>query len=117
MLPLSSSVRRIETMTYGDDKKELERILAKSAELRERFVFSMACTLVVLFAALVSERIGYPWLMVGLFICTIGAAIYSLSILAREKRLRLRYYNLHYRVQAEHETADRGGFIGRDRKW
>ena len=104
-------------MTYGDDKKELERILARSEELRERIYFSMTCTLVAFFAAIVSERIGYPWLMVGLFVCTIGAAIYSLSIVVREKRLRLRYYSLHYRVQAEQETAERGGFIGRDRKW
>ena len=104
-------------MTYGDDKRELKHILARSEELRERTYFSMACTLVAFFAAIVSERIGYPWLMVGLFICTIGTAIYSLSIVVRERRLRLRYYSLHYRVQAEQETAERGGFIGRDRKW
>jgi|JI81BgreenRNA_FD_contig_101_408853_length_1161_multi_2_in_0_out_0_2 hypothetical protein len=104
-------------MTYGDDKKELERILARSADLRERFFFSLACTFVVFLAAILSERAGYQWLMVGLFISTIGGVVYSLSIAAREKRLKLRYYNLHYRVQAEHEKAEQRGFIGRDRKW
>jgi len=104
-------------MAYEDDKREFQRITARSAVLRDRGFFSLASSVVVFLLSRLADSFGYYWLMVLLFLGAVGLVLVGLYFVLQEKRLRWRYYNLHYRVQAEHENGGRGGFIGRDRKW
>jgi hypothetical protein len=100
-------------MAYEDDKREFDRIKQRSAVLVDRALFSFACSLVLFLASLLAHRLDYGGIAVLLFFAMLVTVPLTLYFGFQQKRLRLRYYNLHYRVQVEEESrisglADRG---------
>ena len=96
-------------MAEEDDRRELARIKARQAVLLDRFLFSLACYFVALLATIFAKHLGYEKIALLLFLASFLLWPISFYWLVKQKRLRWRYYNLHYRVQIEEESSGEKG--------